>query len=138
MNKKVVVTGVGVVSSIGIGKEDFWENLALGKTGIEEIKTFDVADYPVSKGGEIKKFEFNNYFRDINKREIGKASQFAIVATKLACEDANVDLEEDKNIGVIIGTTLADAQSLEQIDKHWIQNSEDDGYQFTSRRNIFR
>ena len=57
MNRRVVITGLGVISSIGIGKDEFWKNLIAGKSGISDITTFDTSDYSVHKGGEVKNFD---------------------------------------------------------------------------------
>ncbi|MCX5668096.1 MAG: beta-ketoacyl-[acyl-carrier-protein] synthase family protein [Candidatus Omnitrophica bacterium] len=128
MKRRVVVTGLGVVSSIGIGKDEFWKNLVAGKSGISEITTFDTSDYPAHKGGEVKNFDPSKFIPENRLKKIGRASQFAIAATKMALEDAALDIEMIKNrrIGVIIGTTMADVQSLEQADKYWIKNGEED------------
>jgi len=56
MDKRVVVTGIGVVTSIGIGKEEFWKNLIAGKSGISEVTQFETKHYKRHYGGEIKNF----------------------------------------------------------------------------------
>ena len=128
MNRRVVVTGLGVVSSIGIGKDEFWKNLIAGKSGISEIKTFDASEYPVHRGGEVKDFDPAQYIPKNRLKDIARASQFAIAATKMALEDAKLGKDElrGKRLGIVIGTTMADVQSLEQIDKHWIAKGEND------------
>lgn len=127
MKKRVVVTGVGVISSIGIGKDEFWGNLVSGKSGISDITLFDTSDYPVHKGGEVKNFDPSNYIPENKINKIARASQFAIAATKLAFKDAGlVSKKINGRAGVVIGTTMADIQSLEQIDKHWSCKGEDD------------
>lgn len=126
--RRVVVTGIGVVAAIGIGRDEFWRNLIAGKSGIGEIKIFDTSDYPVHKGGEVRNFEPTDFIPKNRLKDMGRASQFAVAATKMALEDASLNFEEikKKKIGVIMGTTMADIQSLEQIDKHWTQKDEDD------------
>ena len=127
MKRRVVVTGLGIVSSIGIGKDEFWKNLIVGKSGISDIELFDTSDYPVHKGGEVKNFDPSKFIPKNRIKDIARASQFVIVATQMALEDSGIDIESIKNrIGVIIGTTMADIQSLEQIDKHWSGNGEED------------
>lgn len=127
MKRRVVVTGLGVVSSIGIGKDEFWKNLICGKSGISEITTFDTSDYAVHKGGEVKNFDPAKFIPKNRLNNIGRASQFAIVATEMALEDANLNFHKMSNAktGVIIGTTMADIQTLEQIVRYWIVNGED-------------
>lgn len=127
-NRKVVVTGIGVVSSIGIGKDEFWNNLISGKSGISEVELFDTSDYPVHKGGEVKNFDVSKFIPKNRLKTMARASQFVIAATKLALEDAEIEAKaiRYKKVGAIIGTTMADIQSLEQIDKYWTLKSEDD------------
>ena len=78
MKKRVVITGIGIVSSIGIGKDDFWNNLIAGKSGISEVSAFDVSNYDIRKGGEIKNFEPENFIPKNRLKELARASQFAI------------------------------------------------------------
>lgn len=126
--KRVVVTGIGVVSSIGIGKDAFWKNLTAGRSGISEVQSFDTSKYENHKGGEVKGFDPLNFIDKSRLKKLGRGSQFAIAASKLALSDAKIDLKNiDKNrIGVIMGTTMADAQRIEEMDKTWVEMSEKD------------
>ena len=124
--RRVVVTGLGVVSSIGIGKDEFWNNLVAGKSGISKIETFDTSNYASHKGGEVKNFQPDKYMPKKVIKTMARASQFSLAATKMAIDNARLELSKFKRTGVIIGTTMADIQSLEQIDKHWAQKGEDD------------
>lgn len=124
--RRVVVTGLGVVSSIGIGKDEFWGNLISGKSGISEIETFDTSDHPSHKGGEVKNFKPERFVSKNRLRGMARASQFVVSATKLAIEDARLDISKNKKIGAIIGTTMADIQSLEEADKYWTKKGEDE------------
>lgn len=134
MKRRVVITGLGIISSIGNGKEEFWKSLTCGRSGISRIETFDTVDYPTHKGGEVKNFVASDYIENDFLKNMGRASQFAVAATKLAFEDSELSSGKNRNIGVIIGTTLADAQSLEQIDKHWIKKGEDDVWNSNIRK----
>ncbi len=127
INKRVVITGIGIVSSIGIGKDAFWKNLIAGKSGISEIDTFDTSGYPIHRGGVVKNFHAESFISKDRLKNMGRASQFAVVATKMALNDALLKSEEIKKerTGIIMGTTMADVQSLEQIDKYWIRDGED-------------
>lgn len=120
MNKKtdkrrVVVTGLGVVSSIGIGVEEFWKNLIAGKSGISEIEAFDTSQYPIHKGGEVKKFKPEQFIDKRKLKHLGRASQLAISATKLAIDDAGIDNKSIENSGVLFGTTMGEAQLIEEM-----------------------
>ncbi|MFA6321007.1 MAG: beta-ketoacyl-[acyl-carrier-protein] synthase family protein [Candidatus Omnitrophota bacterium] len=124
--RRVVITGVGVVSSIGIGRDAFWNSLIAGTLGISEVELFDTADFPVHRAGEIKGFKPDDFIPADQIKGMARASQFAVAATKLAFRDANivVDKLDKKSTGVVIGTTMADIQSLEQIDKYWTNGGE--------------
>lgn len=125
-DRRVVITGLGVVSSIGIGKDNFWEALIAGKSGISEINSFDTSKYDRRYGGEIKNFNPEDYIDKKKVKLIGRASQFAIAATKLALQDAGLDLADivPERTGVAIGTTMGEIQALEEIDKIWVKNGD--------------
>ncbi|MFA5147085.1 MAG: beta-ketoacyl-[acyl-carrier-protein] synthase family protein [Candidatus Omnitrophota bacterium] len=125
-DRKVVVTGIGIISSIGIGKDEFWSNLIGGRSGIKEVDTFGTSDFPIHRGGEVGNFEPERFIPKSKLNGMAKASQFAVAATKLAFEDAKLDHNrvEKGRTGVIVGTTMADIQSLEQIDKYWTRDGE--------------
>jgi 3-oxoacyl-[acyl-carrier-protein] synthase II len=115
MNKNVVVTGLGVVSSIGIGKDIFWTNLIAGKSGIREISLFDTSKYKRHHAGEIKDFQADVFISKNMLPFLGRASQFAVAATKLALEDANIKVGELKNrkAAIVLGATLPEGNSLD-------------------------
>jgi 3-oxoacyl-[acyl-carrier-protein] synthase II len=115
--RRVVVTGLGVVSSIGIGVAEFWRNLIAGKSGISDIEAFDTSDYPIHKGGEVKNFR-PEYFIDKRKiKHLGRASQMAIAATKLAIKDAALSESGVCGSGVLVGTTLGEAPLIEKMNE---------------------
>lgn len=130
MKRRVVVTGIGVVTSIGIGKDEFWKNLIAGKSGVSEVEAFDTAKYPVHKAGEIKNFDPSRFISRKYVKSFGRGSQFAIVATKLALEDAKLNITRIKpnQIAVLIGTTMGEAPSIEIMDRVWTEQNEDDVY----------
>jgi 3-oxoacyl-[acyl-carrier-protein] synthase II len=116
MDKRVVITGLGVVSSIGTGKEDFWKALTAGISGISKISFFDTSEYPTHYGGEVKNFEPEN-------KNIGRASSLAIASAKLAMDDAGIrsnSLDPQKT-GVVIGTTMGESQVLEKLNDAWVK-----------------
>src|SRR5208337_5077511 len=93
--KRVVVTGLGPVTPIGIGKEAFWQALMEGKTGVGliEFPNFDMEQFRTRIGAQIKDFSLHDYL-PLHKadRHMGRTSQFALVAAKLALDDAAVEL----------------------------------------------
>ena len=116
MNRRVAVTGLGVVSSIGIGRDTFWNSLIEGKSGISNISLFDTSKFSRHNGGEIKNFNPSEYIKNV--KYLGRASQFAIAATKLALSDAGMPATaiSEKN-AVIIGTTLPEGGDVDLSSK---------------------
>jgi len=104
----VVITGLGVVAPNGIGKEEFWKANVEGKSGVNQVITFDVTDLESKIYAKVKDFEYLNY---IPKEEIRKVDRFVhlgLASAKTALDDSKLDLEkEDRDgIGVIIGSGL--------------------------------
>jgi len=129
-NRRVVITGIGVVTSIGIGKDNFWKNLISGKSGISEVERFDVSKFTIKRAGEIKDFKPEDFMPKSVAEKIGRGSQLAIAATKLTVGDAGTTAKKIKEdlSGVIIGTTMGEAPSIELIDRFWTEKGEDDVY----------
>ena len=117
MNKRVVITGVGMITPIGSGKDAFWNALTAGESGVSEVSCIDTSGYRVHKGCEVKNFNYSDYVKNGVLKEIGKGSQFAIAATKLALDDAKIDLSkiELERMGVSVGTTAGEIQILEKV-----------------------
>lgn len=117
MNKRVVITGVGMITPIGSGKDAFWSALTAGKSGVDEVSCIDTSGFRVHRGCEVKNFNYADYIKNGILKEIGKGSQFAIAATKLALDDAKVDLSkvELERMGVSVGTTAGEIQILEKV-----------------------
>jgi len=124
MDKRIVVTGLGVVSSIGIGKDSFWKNLVAGKSGISPISSFDTSDYPTHYGGEIKDFRAEDFLDKERIGAMGRGSALAVAAAKLSVKDAGIKLEAfaREKIGVILGTTMGESQILERLNSAWIKH----------------
>ncbi|HNX69156.1 MAG TPA: beta-ketoacyl-ACP synthase II [Candidatus Omnitrophota bacterium] len=109
-NRRVVITGLGVVSSIGFGKETFWQNLSHGKSGVSMISAFDTSAFTTHFAGEIKNFDASAFILPKKLKRMDRTTQFAVVASKMAVQDAGLDLQRDgvrERTGVIIGTALA-------------------------------
>ena len=113
--RRVVITGLGVVSPVGIGKEAFWESLAQGRSGIDRITAFDPADFSSQIAGEVKGFVPEDY---ISSRQVGRMSrfsQFAVAAAKMAVADAGLEIEpEAERIGVCFGTSIGGGGSVSE------------------------
>ena len=118
--RRVVITGIGVISSIGIGKDVFWEALISGKSGISEISSFDTAQFKCHYGGEVKNFNPAEFISRRKIKFLGRTSQLAIAASSLALGDSKLPHEQirKKKFGVIIGTTLGE-KPLEELIAVW-------------------
>jgi len=116
MKKRVVITGLGIVSSIGIGKDDFWKNLIAGKSGISKVDLFDTSRFGRHMAGEIKIFDPAKFLRSRLAKFLGRASCFSIAATKLALRDASVPASELKNkdLALIIGVTIPEGNTVDE------------------------
>ena len=115
--KRVVVTGLGLISSLGIGLEKSWEKLINGESGIDLITSYDIENEAVKIAGEVKDFEPTEY--GIEKKEVKKLArntQFALVATKMALEDANLKIDENNadEIGVLVSSGIGGIEVLEE------------------------
>lgn len=130
MKRRVVVTGIGVITSIGIGRREFWENLIDGKSGISEVTTFDTSSFPTHRGGEVKNFNPLDFITRAHIEKMGRGSQLAISAAKLALEDSRLSLAkiEPNKLALLIGTTMGEAPSIEVIDRYWTKDGEDGVY----------
>ncbi|HCJ66172.1 MAG TPA: beta-ketoacyl-[acyl-carrier-protein] synthase II [Elusimicrobia bacterium] len=108
MKRRVVVTGLGIVAPNGIGKDNYWQAIRSGVSGIDKISSFDVSEYPVKIAGEVKDFNPHNYMGKKEAKLLGRFAQFALSATRMAVEDARIDLtkEDEYEVGVAIGTAL--------------------------------
>ena len=118
-HNRVVITGLGVVSSIGYGKEAFWESLRTGRSGIARVTTFDPAPYPTHMAAELNGFDFTSYLDPKWIRRMDRTTMMAVATAKMAVKDAVLDLakvDRDK-VGVVVGTAMAGhAFILEQHD----------------------
>ncbi len=116
MKRRVAITGLGVVSPIGIGIEPFWHNLLAGVSGISRIESFDATDFPVQIAGEIKDFNAADYLDRKEARHMDRFSQFAVAAAQMAVADAALVLEtEDRSrIGTIMGTGIGGIITIEE------------------------
>lgn len=121
MKRRVVVTGVGPVTPIGTGKEEFWNNLIAGKSGVGIITRFDPTDFEVKIAGEVKDFDYTQFIDKKEGKRMDRVTHFAVAAAKLAVEDANLDLEKVNKIraGVCVGSGIGGIETfVEQTTKY--------------------
>ncbi|MEQ8154558.1 MAG: beta-ketoacyl-ACP synthase II [Clostridiaceae bacterium] len=115
MKKRVVITGTGVVSSVGMGTQEFWNNIKEGKCGISKIERADVSDMPTKVAAEIKNFNPEDYIDKKEARRMDRFCQFAIAASDMAVKESGLDTENmNKNrLGVIIGSGIGGIETME-------------------------
>lgn len=116
MSRRVVVTGLGAVTPIGIGKDSFWQNLVAGKSGVARITHFDPSNFDSQIAAEIKDFDPGNFMEKKEARKLARFIQFGIAASKLAVEDAalTINSQNADSIGVIIGSGIGGIIFLEE------------------------
>ncbi len=107
--RRVVITGFGCVTPIGIGREEFWHSLKTGKSGVKRIESFDVSDATVKIAGEIQNFDWKAELNPKDRKHVSRCVPLALRAAREAVEDAEIktdklSLSERQNFGVILGT----------------------------------
>ena len=119
MARRVVVTGVGVVSPVGNKVETFWQNLVQGKSGISRIDSFDASAFDSKIAGEVKQFDSSKYLSPKESRRMERFVQFAVYAAKEAYQDSGLTLsKEDPNrLGVLIGSGIGSLHAIEEEHK---------------------
>ncbi len=115
MKRRVVVTGMGVISPIGNNVSDFWESLANGKSGIGTVTKIDISDIAAKIAGEVKDFDPLLYFEKKEVRRIDLFAQYAFAAAQEAIEQSGLDMEKiDRDrAGVIVGSGIGGLKTLE-------------------------
>lgn len=114
--KRVVVTGMGVVTPIGIGVKNFWNGILENKVGIGPIMNFDTADYKVKLSAEVRDFNVKDYLDPRAARRMDRFSQFAVTASKEAVADSGLDVEKEDSyrLGVSIGSGTGSLMGIER------------------------
>ena len=114
--RRVVVTGIGLITPLGTGKEKTWKNLLDGKCGIDKITAFDTSEHTVHIAGEVNDFNPEDYIEKKEIKKLGRFSQFAIAATKEALADAKFEItpENAERVGTIIGSGIGGLDIIEQ------------------------
>lgn len=114
--KRVVITGLGAVTPIGIGRDKYWNSLLKGKSGIDYITRFDTEKYDTKIGAEIKDFSPEDFMDRKEARRMDRFTQYAIVGTSLALEDGDIKLEklDKERMAVVIGSGIGGMETLEK------------------------
>ena len=117
VERRVVITGIGVVAPNGLDTETFWKNTVGGVSGIRRFSSFAADDYPCKIAGEVIGFDAARYFREAKSiKRSERFEHFAVAASKLALEDAKIDLEgiDHERFGVSIGTGIGGLECMER------------------------
>lgn len=114
--RRVVVTGMGAVTPIGIGVEEFWKSVRAEKTGFAKISTFDTTDYKCKLAAEVKDFDPTLYMDKKTSRRMEQFSQFAVAAAGEAIKDAALDMEKEDayRVGCAVGSGIGSLQAMER------------------------
>ena len=125
--KRVVVTGLGAVTPVGLNVKESWENLLAGKSGATPITLFDASKFKTQFACEVKGLDINQYIDRKEARKMDRYTQLAIVAAMQAVQDSGMDLEtEDKNrIGVVYGVGIGGIKTFEDEVKYYGAHEED-------------
>lgn len=115
-HKRVVITGLGAVTPIGTGTQTFWDAAVRGANGIQPLKSIDTTEFRSKVGGEVKDFDPLEHFGAEEIAHLGRSSQFAVVAARMAVAQSGLDMgkEDPYRICVCVGTTMGEPQILEQ------------------------
>jgi 3-oxoacyl-[acyl-carrier-protein] synthase II len=128
MNKKrIVITGMGVVTPVGIGVDAYWNSLINGVSGVDYVKAFDVTKYPTKIAAEIKNFNPEDFIDKKKIRKMDRFVHFAVAASKLAIENAKLDMtkEDPYRVGIIVGSGIGGLNVIETQNKILLEKGPD-------------
>ncbi len=112
--RTAVITGIGVVSPIGVGIEAAWANCLAGKSGVGKITLFDASSFPCDMAAEVRDFRTGDFFEEKEGRIYSRGSQFAVAAFKMAKADSGLESFDSPNTDVIIGAAQLDFGAIER------------------------
>jgi 3-oxoacyl-[acyl-carrier-protein] synthase II len=122
--RRVVITGMGCVTPLGIGREAYWQALVAGKSGIRRIETFDPSSFPVQIAGEVPSFDWQAQLNPKDRKHVPRTVPLALAAAREALEDArlfpqDLSLDERRAFGVELGTGGGGLAFTEQQYEYW-------------------
>src|SRR6266567_8450770 len=126
--RRVVITGMGCVTPIGIGREAFWSGLPRGESGGRRIESFDVSNSPVKIAAQVRDFDWQAQLNVKDRKHVPRTVPLALAATREALKDAGISpnelsLEQNQQIGVVLGTGGGGLAFTEQQYKYWYAGS---------------
>ncbi|MEM9227332.1 MAG: beta-ketoacyl-ACP synthase II [Verrucomicrobiota bacterium] len=112
---KVVVTGIGAVTPLGLGIEEYWKNLSAGISGLRRVTQFDIEPYPCQVAGEVKGFEASDYMDGKEAKRNDRYTHYAVAAARMALEDGGLDFEswDADRAGVLIGSGIGGMHTIQ-------------------------
>jgi 3-oxoacyl-[acyl-carrier-protein] synthase II len=127
--RRVCITGFGCVTPIGTGRENFWQSLESGKSGVRRIESFDVSDLTVKIAAEVANFDWEAELNPKDRKHVPRTVPLALAAAREAVKDAQIDYEnfslsEKQNFGVILGTGGGGLAFTEKQYKYWFTGEE--------------
>jgi 3-oxoacyl-[acyl-carrier-protein] synthase II len=127
VQRRVVVTGVGLVSPLGVGTESTWQGILAGRSGIGPITSFDTSGHPVRFAGEVKEFDPLQWLEKKEIKKCGRFIQFALAATSMAIAESGLRVRADNaaRIGVIIGSGIGGFEVIEREHKLLLERGPD-------------
>ena len=116
MTRRVVITGIGLVSSLGIGTEANWKALASGTSGVDRVTRFDITGYPAQIAAEVQGFDPLDFVEKKDVKKMDVFIQYAIAASQFAMDDSKLTITESNapDIGVFIGSGIGGFQTIER------------------------
>lgn len=124
---RVFVTGLGIVSSLGFGREEFWRAVERGDCGFRPIERFDTAVFDRSIAGEVKNFVARDFMTAAEAKRMGRCSAYGVAAARMAVEDAGLKPEQiaGPRSAVVLGTTMGEADVIADLEDAWIHRGLD-------------
>lgn len=125
--RRVVITGMGVVSPLGSSLDEFWQGLVSGTSGIGELSKLDAALYPRPRSAEVKGYDSVGECHDESLKPFGQAVGYTVAATRMALDNARLEIDPDtpNDYAVMVGTTMGNQDVVERVIDHYGLKEED-------------
>jgi 3-oxoacyl-[acyl-carrier-protein] synthase II len=126
MARRVFVTGMGVVSSLGLGRKPFWDALLAGRSAAREVSLFDTRELGRERACEVTDFRPRDHLGAAESRRVGRCSAFAIAATRMAVADAGLTPAQlgGERTSVVLGTTMGEVDVISELESAWLHQGE--------------
>ncbi|MCX8084866.1 MAG: beta-ketoacyl-ACP synthase II [Calditerrivibrio sp.] len=123
MKRRVVITGIGLLTPVGIGTEETFNNLIAGKSGVGLVTYFDTSEFPVKIAAEVKNLNYEDFVDKKDIKIFDRFVLFGMIASEMARKDADLDVEkiESERAGVIIGSGIGGFSTIEETHKTYME-----------------